>query len=169
MEDISQNKKFQIEGEVESSPNMYILHVDGSADVPFPFTENDNVSLSKSQGDLSKYVKDNNITVKNKDRFNFFDKVELITEEDLTDKLYEMQIFNLKREPIISFDGFCKAFEDVSKVITYKKDSDPIKNYRHEIERHQLFFHEIFGNNYRMFGLEKDFDFNKLHEPNIGH
>lgn len=166
MENVSQNKKFQINGEVESSPNMYILHVDGSADVPFPFTEGDNVSLSKCQNDLTKYVQDNNIVITNKDRYNFFDKVGLITEEE-NDKMYEMRTYDLSRDNIISFDGFCKYVEGAGKVVEYNKKNDPLKDYRHEIKRHQLFFHEIFGNNYRMFGLEGQFDIDNINKSDV--
>ena len=168
MENIAQESKFKINGNVDVSDNMYVItYTDDTSPVPFPFDDN-NESKVKAQRDLIEFVKNNNITVTNKNKYDFFNKIELITEKDLVDKIYEMEIYNLKREPLISFDSFCKAYEKIGEPVKYSKSEDPIKNYRHDIKRHQVFFHEIFGNNYRMFGLEDKFNYDNINKSDVG-
>lgn len=150
---------FKLSGTLEYLDNMYVLHVDGGADVPFPFT--DQVTQVDASVKVSEYVEDNNINVINKDEFSFLVKVEPVNEEDDSPlyKVYEMSSYDIKdRKILTSFKDFTSAYEKASELIKYDKKNDPMKDYKHDIKRHELFMHEIFGNNYRMFGLEDKFD-----------
>jgi hypothetical protein len=143
--------------------NMYVLRVDNAGDVPFPFK--DDITQADAMQSIQDYIKDNSIDVTNKDQFEFLNKVQAVNEEqeDYVKMVYEMSTYDLKtRNALTSFEDFSKVFDNVSKVIKFDKNNDPIAKHKLKAKRHELFMHEIFGNNYRMFGLEGPFDINDI-------
>jgi len=76
--------------------------------------------------------------------------------------LMEMDQHDIKQRDVVDVKDFIKSYEKVTDVKPYDKKTDPIRFHRHNMKRDPLFKHEIFGNNYRMFGLEKPFDINEL-------
>jgi len=85
------------------------------------------------------------------------------SDTDYVKVILEMNQHDIKdRQIITSLDGFSKSWDQASKQLGYKPDTDPIKFHRHDIKRNKVFMHEIFGNNYRMFGLEDKFDIDDM-------
>lgn len=83
--------------------------------------------------------------------------------KDYTEMLLEMRTGDLHdRKILTSFDEFTKWYQKVSEDIKFDKKSDPNRFYTHNAKRHEMFKHEIFGNNYRMFGLEDKFDIDNI-------
>lgn len=75
-----------------------------------------------------------------------------------------MRIDDVKERDVIkSFDEFSKYYDKVTK-IEKVGDNGKMGKYTnalfHTPKREKLFMHPIFGNNYRMFGLEGPFDIN---------
>lgn len=74
-----------------------------------------------------------------------------------------MKIDDVKdRDIITSFEKFSNYYDKVTEIVPANGElkSKYTKMLFHKPKREELFMHPIFGNNYRMFGLEGPFDIN---------
>ena len=83
-------------------------------------------------------------------------------ENNYIEVLLEMSQHDLRERDIKDVSDVKNACDNVTKAIPFNKKTDPIRFYKHEMKREDAFKHPVFGNNYRMFGLEKPFDVNEL-------
>lgn len=150
---IAQNLDNSIKANVKQNTNNGLYTI-------YDYTSNSEIIKDLTKSELDVYLNKNDIKIMNKS-----DNTTLTLNEstDYFSLINESSMFDLKdRKVITSFDEFNKINDKISKIIKYDKNTDPIKKHKHNIRRHELFMHEVFGNNYRMFGLEKEFDINDM-------
>lgn len=83
-------------------------------------------------------------------------------DNNYVDVLLEMRVFDLKERKIKDTNDIKNAYKNASKSVNLDSKTDPMKPYKRMIKREDAFKHVVFGNNYRMFGIEKPFDIDEL-------